>query len=188
MTADPYATGVLKKEYHERLVADLDNFARDAGIQQHWIYTPLPDEVTKVEIDYLKNFRRHMAGHTVAGLCYTKKAKVDSIEERMAAVAGCLVRNFIRARVMTLGSVLDAIASKSMPELTCILIPNFFNPASDGGQIASWQVNALHDMIVSRHLNGQQTIVYVPDLNTLATEYGTPMRKLLDQYFIKVGG
>jgi len=39
---DPYAYGVLTKEHHERLVADLDGFASDAGIPPHWVYMRVP--------------------------------------------------------------------------------------------------------------------------------------------------
>ncbi|MCL4743823.1 MAG: hypothetical protein KJZ83_00260 [Burkholderiaceae bacterium] len=189
MPLDPYASGVLDKNVHDRLVADIDNFARDAGVQPHWICSPLPPDVTKSEIGYLRKFRQHMASHgKVSGLCYTKKSGVDAIDQRMAAIAGCLVRNFIRARVMTLGSVLDTVAGQSMPQLTCLLIPNFFHPASDGGHIAAWQVSALYDLLLSRQIAGQQTIVYAPDLAALGKEYGMPMKNLIDQSFVKVGG
>ena len=188
MTDNPYSYGVLQPEHHERLVADLENYARDAGIQPHWIYTPLPDTIGKGEREYLKRFRQHMASQgDVAGLCYTARSGVKSVDQVFSALAGCLVRNFIRARVMTLGMVLEALASQSMPELSCLLIPNFFHPAADGGHIASWQVSALYDMLVARQLNGQQTVIYASDLHALGNEYGVPMKKLIDQHFIKVG-
>ncbi|WP_333884428.1 hypothetical protein [Sphingobium yanoikuyae] len=65
---DPYALGALGPDHHDRLVADLDNFARDAGIQPHWIGTPLADDVTASERDYLRAFNRHAAEGEVAGL------------------------------------------------------------------------------------------------------------------------
>lgn len=100
---DPYALGALSPDHHDRLVADLDNFARDAGIQPHWIATPLADEVTATERDYLRAFNRHAAEGEVAGMAYTLKSKLDSVDKRMSMVAGCLVRNFVRARGMTHG-------------------------------------------------------------------------------------
>jgi len=186
-TVDPYAFGALNAEHHARLVADLENYARDAGIQPHWIYHPLPDDVTAAERNYLRHFRKHLAGES-SGLCYTAKAGIDSIDQRMSAIAGCLVRNFIRARVMTVGAVLDALASSSLPNLTCILIPNFFIPAADGGHLAKWQISALYDMLISRQLSGQQTVIYATDLSLLGKEYGAPMKKLIEQFFVKVGG
>jgi hypothetical protein len=188
MATDPYASGVLVKEHHDRLVADLDNFARDAGIQSRWIYAPLPDTVTEGERAYLKAFRAHCASGAVAGLCYTKKAKLYlPVDQYMSAIAGCLVRNFVRARVMTLGSVLDHQSAGTMPDLTCLLIPNFFHPVAEGGTIAPWQVSALHDLLVARRVAGQQTIVYAADLNLLAKEYGLALRDVVVDNYRLIG-
>ena len=185
---DPYASGVLQREHHDRLVADLDNFARDAGIQPRWIYEPLPKTVSADEIDYLRRFRRHIASGDVAGLCLTRKSGIKSIDQHMSALAGCLVRNFVRARVMTLGAVLDHLAAKDMPDLTCLLVPNFFHSAAEGGTIASWQVSALHDLLVARAAAGLQTILYASDLNLLGKEYGLALKGLIDAHYVKIGG
>ncbi len=56
MTPDPYAPGILKPEVHERLVANLENFALDAGIRPHWIYEPLPASVSPAEVKYLRAY------------------------------------------------------------------------------------------------------------------------------------
>lgn len=181
---DPYASGVLKKEHHDRLVADLDNYAADACIRPHWIWTALPEDVTAVETDYLTKFRHHAANGTRSGLCYA--GSDFAMAERMSALAGCLVRNFVRARVMTLGSVLDALSDKSMPALTAILIPNFFLPKAEGGHLASWQVQALYDFMVDRHTRGLQTIVYASDMDRLEKEYGMAVSRLLKTQYVHV--
>jgi hypothetical protein len=187
MSFDPYASGVLRKDHHDRLVADLDNFARDAGIVPHWICEPMPEMDEKLET-YLRRFRHH-AGEGVAGVVLSKKSKLPmTVDQYMSAIAGCLVRNFIRARVMTLGSVLDAHAAGSMPNISCLLIPNFFYPASEGGTIASWQVSALHDLLVARQVAGQQTIIYASDLNLLGKEYGLAFRELIDAHYTEIEG
>lgn len=185
--ADPYGPGALSKEHHERLVADIENYARDAGITPQWICEPMPAMTEQVET-YLRRFRHH-ATEGVAGVCFSKKSKLPiPADQYLSAMAGLLVRNFIRARVMTLGSVLDAQASGSMPNLTCLLIPNFFHPASEGGTIASWQISALHDLLVSRQVAGQQTILYAGDVNLMGKEYGLAFRELIDAYYIAVEG
>jgi len=40
MAPDPYATGLLKPDHHERLVANIAQFARDAGIQLVVVHVP----------------------------------------------------------------------------------------------------------------------------------------------------
>lgn len=184
---DPYGSGALVPEVHDRLVADIDNFAKDAGIQKHWIATPLGDEVGPKELTYVKAFKRHLAEGDVSGLCYSGKAGITSIDQRMSLLAGCLVRNFVRARVMTLGDVLDHLHEKSLPELPCILIPNFFVSASEGGTIASWQVSALYDFLVGRQVQGLQTIIFASDPNLMGKEYGVAFSRLIGEHFIVIG-
>lgn len=187
MAFDPYAAGVLVPEHHDRLVADLDNFALDAGIQAHWICRPLPDDFTKREIDYLKAFRKHLSGETgVSGVVYTGSNGAGKMEGRMAAMAGALVRNFIRARVMTLGTVLDLLASKEMPDITCILIPNFFYTQAEGGTIAHWQISALLDFLSHRQVTGQQTILFASDKTMLRKEYGLGFGAMVSERFLEV--
>ena len=54
--ADPYETKVLKRDVHDRLVQNLTSYAEDAGIQKHWVWTPLADHVSAVEFDYVKTY------------------------------------------------------------------------------------------------------------------------------------
>ena len=185
MTVDPYQFGVLQPDVHGRLVADLANFAKDACIQQRFIYEPLP-ELSAVELNYLRHFRQIKANGDIAGLLYS--SPTDKPDERFPAIAGALVRNFIRARVMTLGMVLDLLASKSMPELTCILIPNFYSPFNESGHIGAWQISALYDFLMQRHVDGHQTVIHVTSPKMLAKDYGTPFDRFLNDHFIKVEG
>lgn len=184
---DPYAQGALVPDVHERLVADLDNFARDAGIQKHWIATPLGDGVSDWEREYIKAFKRHCVEGSVAGLCYTQKSALASVDQHFSLIAGCLVRNFVRARMMTLGEVLDHLHGRSMPDLPCILIPNFFMSVSEGGTIASWQVSALYDLLMSRQVQGQQTIIYASDPNLMGKEYGVAFSRFVADNFMMIG-
>ena len=67
---DPYATKVLNREHHDRFVADIDNFALDAGIQKHWFWTPLDSTCGPEEIEYVRKFNATRAAGLVHGLCY----------------------------------------------------------------------------------------------------------------------
>jgi hypothetical protein len=180
---DPYASGVLTPEHHERLVADLPAFARDAGIQPRWISMPLADTCGPAEVEYARKFRHHLADGEVQGLCYVRTSKDVDVAPRMAALAGALVRNFVRARVMTVGTVLDAMAHGEPPEATCLLIPNFFLPKSAGGTIASWQVSALFDLLSQRGAAGVQTVIYAANVAALNKEYGTAFGALVRNSF-----
>jgi len=184
MNFDPYAAGALNKKIHERLVADLDNFAKDGGITPSWIINPLPTSITKIERGYLREFKSQFSKGN-SGLCLISRNEQGQNEIHASALAGCLVRNFIRARVMTLGLVLDLLAKHEMPDLSAILIPNFFISAADGGTIASWQINALYDFLVFRHTRGLQTIICISDRNTLSKEYGDAFIRLIDTHYLQ---
>jgi len=184
MLKDPYAAGALDPDHHARLVADLENYARDANVKPVHICRPLPDTFGEAEREYIRRFKHHVHEKTLSGVVYV--GEPEDIEGHFSAFAGCLVRNFVRARVMTVGMVLDALADGSMPDLTALLIPNFFQPRGEGGGIAPWQVHALFDMMVQRDLLGQQTIVAVPDIDKLGKEYGVPMAGMLKSKYLAV--
>ena len=180
---DPYATGVLKKDHHDRLVADLASFAKDAGIQPRWIWTALADTCGPKEVAYVRQFNRHRAEGLIQGLCFVRKLDDVPVAPRMAALAGALVRNFVRARVMTVGTVLDLCAHSEPPDATCLLIPNFFLPKSEGGTIATWQITALYDLLTHRAAMGQQTVIFAANLAALGKEYGSAFSALVrDSY------
>lgn len=184
MLVDPYQFGVLQKDHHERLVADLEGYARDAGILPHWIFRGLPDNMPSAERDYLRSFRRH-TDHNVSGLVMVGDNEKGVVEARMAAMAGALVRNFIRARVMTLGAILDMLPKQEMPHLQALLIPNFFLSKEQGGTVATWQVNALFDYLVYRQSSGLQTVIYASDLSLLGKEYGMAFKSHVEVHFVK---
>lgn len=178
---DPYATGVLKKEHHGRLVADLANIAMDAAIRPHWIYTSLLEVGSEAEVSWVKSFRANVnAG--VSGLCIVGK-NVPKVEDRMSAIAGALVRNFIRAKVVTVASLIEQHEEGATPDPTCLLIPNFFIGKTMGGDLPTWRIAKLHDILVERHMSGRQTVLYVTDLKNLAAEYGTPMAGLIESHY-----
>ena len=133
MLADPYASNVLRKDVHGRLVADMDSYARDARIQPHFIWTPLAEVCGDAEVEYVRRFKFHR-GEGVSGLCYVgdKKGNVD-IESRMAAIAGALVRNFIRASVVTLAELFEEVEEEGLTDISCLLVPNFHVPKNAGG-------------------------------------------------------
>ena len=64
---DPYATGMLTKDRHDRLVANLENYAKDTGIQPHWVWTPMEGKATADEKQYLIDFRQHSMRGTRSG-------------------------------------------------------------------------------------------------------------------------
>jgi hypothetical protein len=182
MMIDPYAQGALLPEIHDRLVADIDNIARDAAIQPAHIFTPLVGNVSPKEVDWVKKFKFHTTSGK-SGLCLIGKNPNVDVEDRMAAIAGALVRNFIRARIFTLSQIMDLAERSEVPEPTCLLIPNFFQEKSAAGQMSSWKIPQLLDILVQRRIRGLQTVIHVSSMHALDSEYGSAFAKHVNSHF-----
>lgn len=183
---NPYASGVLKEEHHSRLVADLDRFAHDAGISPIWLATSMVGVCGNEEIAFTKSFRKRKANGGKVGLCYTGTQGEPSVEDRMAAMTGCFLRNFIRARLMTLGRVVEHIKDGAMPEASVLLIPNFFLTKAEGGAISDWRVAELLDLLMQRQLDGQDTVIYLSSFKSLGTEYGSQFVTFIGNHYQEI--
>ena len=135
MYANAFKSGCLKEEVHGRLVQNLDAYARDAGIQPRWVWTPLAATCGQVEVNYVRQYPTHRAEGLVSGLLYLRDASAEfpNVDERMSAIAGAFTRNFIRARVMTLSMVLDHIQRRRADRRDHPADPEFL-PVEGGGR------------------------------------------------------
>lgn len=181
MIHDPYASGVLIEDVHHRLVADLDNIASSASIQPKWICTRLGDVVDTPVVEWVKGFRKH-ALSGVTGLCI-QGPKPQVALDYMSAIAGALLRNFIHAQVITAAQVYERVKAGDTPDPTCLLIPNFFLGGGHGIKLAAWEVTALQDLLIDRHMRGAMTVVYATSVNAMATEYGTAIAQLIQSHY-----
>jgi hypothetical protein len=180
MFANPYASNVLVPAVHERLVADIDKIAQDAAIAKEWIWSPIADTCGPQEVAWVKRFAFHSQEGTY-GLCYTGNNLM--VADKMAAVAGALVRNFKRARLFTVNQVLDMLKDGQEPDCSCLLIPNFFFQKSEGGHMSPWDTASLYDLLTARQLMGVQTVIYCSDVNALGKEYGLAFRSHVQNCF-----
>lgn len=179
---DHYASGILKPDKHARLVANIEAFAKDAMITSNWISSRLSEYCSPQEIEWLKRFKFH-AQENNFGLCLT--GECDNVLDRMSSMAGGLLRNFIRARVVTLHTILG----EEPVDLDCtaLLIPNFFTKQGKGNTgVPGWKIGELQDLLMQRRLNGQQTILYVENMAEMASEYGAHMRRFIANNYTMV--
>lgn len=180
MSTDPYASGVLKEAVHGRLVQDIANYARDAAIQPHWIWQALsPVQFTSEEISFIRRFRFH-AGEGCSGLVYTGNHPELDPEDRMSAIAGALLRNFVRARVATVNEVVADAERNEVPDVSALLIPNFF---AKGQEKPKWKVGTMLDVLLTRRQMGLQTILHVSDMHGMSVLYGDAMKRHLEKHY-----
>ena len=180
---DPYAGGVLVKDVHERLVMNLDHYASEAGIQPVWITRKLSDTCSKPVIEWTSKFKFHGPNGS-GGLLLT--GNDGNPEDVCSAIAGCLTRNFVRCRVMTLNQLIAHANGDDVPDHTCLLVPNFHVEGAKtdkkGAAAAAWRVQSLLDALVARHTAGLQTVLYVADPAQMRDDYGEAMEKHLQSY------
>lgn len=183
---DPWTTGVLHKDVHGRLVAEIDSVARDASIVPEFIWKPLVESCGDKEVSYIKRFKFHRQDR-MGGLAYVgRNPKVD-VTDRMSAMAGALLRNFIRARVMTVEELIDVLDKDGVPSHACVAIPNFYVEKSlGGGKMADWRVGLLFDFLLQRRKLGLQTLLYVSDLKAMGSEWGPAFERYVKDHFIEV--
>jgi hypothetical protein len=178
MKENPFATGVLDKAVHDRMVQDIHRYAGDACIEPRWIWTPLAVTCGDEEVAWTKRFKFHPREER-AGLCYTGWKYFADIDARMSAIAGCLTRNFIRARVMQLNALMSELDDGEVPDMSCLLIPNFFVEKTLGGHQPRLNAGLLLGALMERARLGKQTVLYVSSFQHLKSDYGSGFSDLI---------
>lgn len=179
-----YESHLLVPEVHSRLVQDIENVARAAGIPMNLIWTSATEYCTEQEIEFTRTLPQH-AVEGVYGFMYLGTKHQQPVAMRMMALAGACIRNFINAKVMTVQDVLAACRKDAMPKPTVLFIPNFFVGKEQGGAIPAWQVSGLLGMLLNRQAEGLQTFVYVEDVDAMGAQYGDAFKQHFMTYFTR---
>lgn len=188
MSGEPWfkPNGVLDPERHAALIANRESIARDAGIPVHLLWQPLPPALTAVERAWLARFRQHR-GEGRCGLLLTGEAPVLDPLSRVGALAGCLLRNFVRARVVSLLDALEAVAGGAPIAATCLLIPDFVPDRATVREAPAWRVAQMTSLLTERwSTSGLQTVLHAPSLADAGREYGGFVADLLRNHYLEV--
>lgn len=178
-------SGLIDIGTHEMLLDDIQGVLRQAGIQEKYVWTPIRDYCEEDEVNYVATLNDPDA--PAIGMVYIGNINGASVNDRMMAIAGTCLRNYINAKVMTVQDVLLSLKTDSMPSnVSVLLIPNFFIGKKEGGTIANWEISALLGMLYKRQQEGKKTILYVSDENALEAEYGKPFIDHMDGKFVPI--
>lgn len=179
-----YESGILKPDHHARLVSDIERVAQTAKILPRFIANNMSEcGCTEAEIDWLRDMKYHREnGHT--GMVYL--GGCGNVADRMMAVAGACLRNYIDARMFTIQEVVDGLKDHSLPDSRVMLVPNFFLMKTEGGDLPSWQTSSLLGWLYSRYSSGKYTVLYVYSLNELASGYGVSFKDHIKQHYIPI--
>jgi len=161
----------LVTERHERLLGDADYYAALAGIEPEWLWQPLSPHVGVREYEWV---RRAKASPTAGLVLAGDPADGAPPPERLAAMAGALVRAFVDARVRTLKTALDDPGAR---DCTVLLVPDFFPAAR---KLPGWVKQEAASLLMARA--GKKTVVYVADLDAALAEFGEGAASVLSRY------
>lgn len=186
---DPWASGVLKPDVHERLVASKDDVARRAGLglqHQHLIWEHV--DLKKVEMGWAQEVvrsRRLLAPwpRQEIGLCFQKK-QVDA-ETTMLRLTALLVRNFVDARLMPVNILLAEHKSEGVIDASALMIPDLAVSAYLE-TMAKWDLARLQEIVRERALMRMPTCVFIDGDIALLRAKAPLLAEMLDDGVFRV--
>lgn len=177
MIETPWEDGSpLDREVHGELIRDVAMYARLAGIRPEQLWQPLADHVKAEEVGWVKAYRS-LADRGVRGLLYIGSA--HGVNERMQAMVGALVRNFIDARIRPTSQAITRIGpiEESPPaECSVLFLPDLCTVPD---ALPGWFVRETISLFMERGAAGKQTVAYVRSRDMLREVYGDTLFELL---------
>lgn len=177
-----FKSGLLDKTYHDRLLADLERITLTAGIPPEYVWTRLSDFCPGEDGGWLRSLKKC----TQQGLAFVGgkgKKFTPPIEDKMMAMTGACLRNYIDARMMPVQEVIHALKNDTMPTPTVLFIPNFCLDKGDGGNIAQWEISSLLGLLYSRMAKNLKTVIYVGSMTSLEANYGEAFKAHIQSHY-----
>ena len=168
---------ILDPQQHQRLIQDMTHVCKTANVLPAYVHKSMHGVCSEGEISWVKNFRAHQGAGTGLAL-----VGVANPEARIMSIAGALLRNYVDARVLSVASVLALKDANSLPDCTVMLIPNLFM-RSKGTGLPSWKIQIIYDLMLSRLTSNKPTVIYVEEMEALASEYGRVFADHIAQHY-----
>jgi len=162
--------------FHKRLLAELPRLCIQAGIHPSYVEEHLDKYCTKSECDWVRSFLTNQKAY-LRGLVL-EGSKPDT---RCQAIAACLLRNYVDARVISLNNILERYEEHDVPQPTLLLIPNLYVTVTGKG-LPGWRIQAIYDILMQRISMGKPSVLYVEDMTSLKQAYGMPFFDLLSNF------
>ena len=183
--AEVYGAGLLNPDKHYVLVEKLAQYAREAGIPSKYIYRPIEDFCDdNPEVTWMKQYRYHRC-RDVYGVCFVGS---PHHLQRMSAMVGMCVRNYISSRLTDLTTLLTDLKDNNASDVDMLSVGNFCLGQMSGGHVPAWQIPALIGYLYKRYSSEQYTIVYVDDFANIKKIYGPTMSEHIEEYFDIING
>lgn len=173
---------ILNKEYHARLIEDIDHYASVANVPVHMIHEPMAKYCSPEEVAWFKGILLQRE-KGVAGLCLTGIDIKRPVETRMMAMACALLRNYVDARVVTMTTLLEEHKGGEVESPTVLFIPNFYVEYAGGKPNTNWQVNILQDILMRRLVEQKTTVIYVQSIEGIKKNFGESIGVFIEAHW-----
>lgn len=174
MISGPWDEGSpLNEVVHKRLIGNAAFYAEQAGIEELWLWQPLEDSVGPNELKWVSQYHK-LREMRVCGILYLGKYEAEtglSVGERMQAMTGALVRNFIDARCKSLAEALEQDV-----DCDCLMIHDF----ALHDKVAFKIRDAGSRLVMDRARRGEKTILYGSRMSLIEDEFGEALTSHLD--------
>ena len=88
---------------------------------------------------------------------------VERVLDRMSAIGGACIRNYIEARIVPL----EDLGEYDHEDVSVLLVPDFYT-----GGLSRWKRSKVFSILVARHAAKQATVIYISNEEALKDEYG----------------
>lgn len=180
-----FAKGCLTEEKHTPLVAQIDKYAAIAGLgggNMRYIWEPLQN-LTEMETLVLKNIKK-LGEKGKCGLLYVG-GDPQKIADRLMALTGCMLRNYVDAQFMTLEKMLKEYADRESISAAVACIPNLHMV---GTYLPPWQQSLLYDLLLQHMADGKLIIGYIENTTKMKSFYSPAVHDHLKSRFFTTGG
>lgn len=168
-----YAAGILVPEVHAQLVESMEGYCQVANIPDAFVYRIRMDKYCSAdEINYVKTYKRtRRVG--IAGFMYAGRSV--GVDERMMAMTGAFLRNYIDARLMTIQQVTQKLKEGEDVDASVVLIPNFVS-SSARSKPPGWVVDSIQGWLLSRYARQRPIVAYIKSMVALRASWGDVVR------------
>lgn len=170
----------LDPDIHGRLIAEIDDIARYAGVPRKYIEESMAEFCGDKEIEWVRGYKDHPR-QGVFGLAYVGVGST----QRMMAMVGAFTRNFIMARLITMRDIVDLLREGDMPDPSVLVIPSFYTSLAKGA-LTAYQISLLWDLLEDRMIKERQTVLGIESMSKMKAGYGDHFAQLVENHYLKV--
>lgn len=174
-----YKPKILRPEVHMTLVETIEEVADVARVPEKFIYkVKMSDYCSAAEMDWVAQYHT-LREDGLAGFAYV--GTPQRLEDRMFAMAGAFLRNYIDARIFTIHEIVDRLKASNMGDYSVVMVPNFYT----GGKkkFPDWQVALVQSWLSGRYARSKVLVLGVRNMEELAVGYGTQVASHIQDRF-----